>query len=64
MPDIDTLENRRFAEELTRWFQSLPPDKHDWAEALLAVALDEHKGDGMSALEDAKQAYSEDPDGP
>lgn len=56
-------EKKRFAGDASEWLASLPPTQHDWAEALLAAALDETGGDGPAALELAKRMHADDPDG-
>lgn len=55
---------REAAAALTGWFASVPPARRDWAEALLAAALDEAGGDLAAALEMARAEFDADPDGP
>lgn len=61
----DTEESKKqFAREMSAWLDELAPDAHDWAEALVAAALDETRGDLTQALALAKREYAADPNPP
>jgi hypothetical protein len=55
---------RRFAKESMDWLDSIPDDRHEWCDALIAGAIDECRGDLLKALEMAKAQYVETPEPP
>lgn len=59
-----TMTRNDFAAHVTEWLEELPEDQHDWAEALLAAALDESHGNLEEALARARGAYEAGDDDP
>lgn len=58
----DTLK-RQFAEAVLKWLDGMAEEKRFWAEALLAAALDETRGDMVKAFKLAREEFDANPDG-
>ena len=57
-------QKRQFARDSMEWLDSIPDDRHEWCDALIAGAIDECRGDLLRALEMAKAQYIETPEPP
>lgn len=66
MPIIINSEDtkRQFAAQSMEWLESIPDERHDWCDALVAGAIDECNGDLLKALELAKSTYIANPEPP